>query len=111
MSITNTAAAARRSAAAFIAAAVLAAAVLAGCGSGGGRQTASGEQLFNEHCATCHTLDTAPTAKQQGGKLASLRLSRRQVLLFTAEMPPVHGRLSRRELEAVVDYVYGAERR
>ncbi len=67
--------------------------------------------MFAVHCATCHSLSGRSTPRQQGGDLKNLRLPRAELIQFTAEMPPVHGRLSARAVLAVVSYLQSVERR
>jgi mono/diheme cytochrome c family protein len=83
---------------------------LAGCG-GGTVARVSGPAVFADHCATCHSLSGHSAPKQQGGDLRNLRLPRQDLLQYSAEMPPVHGRLNGRELRAVVAYLQWVERR
>jgi mono/diheme cytochrome c family protein len=83
---------------------------VAGCGSE--RPTPiSGAAVFNKHCATCHSISGTSTPRQQGGDLKNLHLPRVEELQLTAEMPPIHGRLSARQVRAVVSYLQSIERR
>ena len=81
---------------------------ISGCGAVG---AVSGPAVFANHCASCHSLSGASAPQQQGGDLKKLRLSQLELLQYTEEMPAVHGRLSPRELRAVVAYVQSVERR
>ena len=92
------------------AAAALVAAGITGCGSSGA-VAVSGPAVFATHCAVCHSISGSPTPHQQGGDLERPRLPRGELLQFAAEMPVLHGRLTARELRAVVSYVQSAERR
>lgn len=100
----------RASSALLAAAAVLVTAAISGCGSSGAAAV-SGQAVFATHCAICHSISGSSTPYQQGGDLKSLRLPRGELLQFAAEMPVLHGRLTARELRAVVSYVRSAERR
>jgi mono/diheme cytochrome c family protein len=93
-----------------VAAAVLVAAGVSGCGSSG-VAAVSGRALFATHCEFCHSISGHLTPRQQGGDLKSLRLPRRELAQFAAEMPVHHSRLTARELQAVVSYVQSAEQR
>lgn len=86
------------------------AATLAGCGA---RTVAgvSGAVVFTTHCASCHSISGRSLPRQQGGDLRGLRLPRSDLVQLTAEMPPVHGRLTGRDLRAVVAYLQSVERR
>lgn len=86
------------------------AASVAGCGAVTVARV-SGPAVFAMHCETCHSLSGSSSPKQQGGDLKNLRLPRNDLLQLTAEMPPLHGRLTARELRAVVAYVHAVERR
>lgn len=83
---------------------------VAGCGVGTVARV-SGPAVFATHCETCHSLSGSATPRQQGGDLKNLRLPHSDLLQLTAEMPPRHGRLTARELRAVVAYVQSVERR
>jgi mono/diheme cytochrome c family protein len=93
------------------ASALVIAATVAGCGGGGAVAGISGPAVFVNHCATCHSLSGSSAPQQQGGDLRHLRLPRAELLQYSAEMPPVHGRLSPPELRAVVSYLQSVERR
>jgi mono/diheme cytochrome c family protein len=71
----------------------------------------AGKALFAVHCSFCHSLSGSPSPRQQGGDLKGLRLPRRELLQFAAEMPVVHGPLNPAQLRAVVDYVRSVEDR
>jgi mono/diheme cytochrome c family protein len=90
-------------------AAVLLAAGLSGCGAM--TQAAAGPGLFATHCSTCHSISGPAAIQKQGGDLRNLRLPRRELLQYAAEMPVVHGRMSHRDLQAVVEYVRSVEQR
>jgi mono/diheme cytochrome c family protein len=86
---------------------------LAGCGSSGsGPSSASGlgHQVFDHQCSFCHSLLGDSLPRQQGGDLLGAHLQRPALYQFTADMPVRH-RLSRAELNAVVDYVLAVQRR
>ena len=86
------------------------AAAVAGCGSGTGTPV-SGQAVFATHCEACHSLSGSSTPRQQGGDLKNLHLPHTDLVQLTAEMPPLHGPLTARQLRAVVAYVESAERR
>ena len=67
--------------------------------------------MFAAHCEACHSLSGSSAPHQQGGDLKNLRLPHSDLLQLTAEMPPLHGRLTARELRTVVAYVQSVERR
>jgi mono/diheme cytochrome c family protein len=108
----------------LIAALILA---LTGCGASGGPRstssngprssssralgvgTASGHEVFAHECSFCHSLTGHSSPKQQGGDLLDARLRRPVLVQFTAEMPVKH-RLTKAELNAVVDYVLAVQR-
>jgi mono/diheme cytochrome c family protein len=101
--------------------------VLSGCGASGGPRstsssgprsssssalgvgTASGHEVFTRECSFCHSLTGHSSPKQQGGDLLGARLRRPVLAQFTAEMPVKH-RLTKAELNAVVDYVLAVQR-
>jgi mono/diheme cytochrome c family protein len=70
----------------------------------------AGRELFARDCAFCHSLSGHNSPKQQGGDLLGAHLRRPVLVQFTAEMPVKH-RLSRADLNAVVDYVIAVQRR
>jgi cytochrome c5 len=72
--------------------------------------SASGHDVFARACAACHSLSGHGSPKQQGGDLLAVHLRRPVLAQFTAEMPVKH-RLSRTDLNAVVDYVLTVQRR
>lgn len=87
---------------------------LAGTVGGCGSVTVAGVAgpvVFATHCATCHSLSGRSAPSQQGGDLKDVRLPRSDLIQLTAEMPPLHGRLTARELRAVVAYLQAVERR
>ncbi|MEO6858331.1 MAG: cytochrome c [Solirubrobacteraceae bacterium] len=86
---------------------------LAGCGSSGSGPSSSsalGHQVFTHQCSFCHSLSGHNSPRQQGGDLLGVHLRRPTLYQLTAEMPARH-RLSRAELNAVVDYVLAVQRR
>ncbi|MGI8573628.1 MAG: c-type cytochrome [Solirubrobacteraceae bacterium] len=96
-------------------AAVLAAlwvtAALAACGattSVGGAGAASGAKVFAKDCSACHSLIGNESLHRQGGDLENFRISHRDLLLFTREMP-TRRRLNPEQMMAVVAYVMAAE--
>ncbi|HEY2005976.1 MAG TPA: cytochrome c [Solirubrobacteraceae bacterium] len=97
---------------------------LSGCGASGGPRSgsvtgaqsgaiaagpASGHEVFTRACSFCHSLTGHSSPKQQGGDLLGARLRRPVLVQFTAEMPVKH-RLTKAELNAVVDYVLAVQR-
>ncbi|HWE09485.1 MAG TPA: cytochrome c [Solirubrobacteraceae bacterium] len=104
-----------------LAALVAACAGLVGCSSGGGHTGAtptghvsssattaasvSGETVFSQSCAACHSVSGHSSPRQQGGDLLHFRSSRTQLVQLTREMPVIHHRLTDREVAAVVDYL------
>ena len=94
-------------------AAVLAAAAIGGCGAGNTPQqaptaavtAASGHAVFAQHCAICHAIGGRLYRSQQGGDLKGLDLPRSELVQFTVEMPVIKRPLSKREVQAVVDYM------
>ena len=62
------------------------------------------------HCETCHSISGSSTPRQQGGDLKNLHLPHSDLIELTEEMPPLHGYLTARELQAVVRYVESVER-
>jgi mono/diheme cytochrome c family protein len=89
--------------------AIALAVAVAGCGATGpGPNT--GSALFKTHCETCHSISGHSAPRQQGGDLKNLHLPRVELVQLTAEMPPIHGRLSAREVRAVVEYLQAVER-
>ena len=74
------------------------------------QSSASGREVFTRDCAFCHSLTGHNSPKQAGGDLLGARLRRPVLVQFTAEMPVKH-RLSRADLNAVVDYVLAVQRR
>lgn len=93
-----------------MAVAIAVALAVAGCGT----RTApafSGATVFKQHCATCHSISGTSTPRQQGGDLRRLHLPRVELVQLTAEMPPIHGRLTAREVRAVVSYLQSIEDR
>ena len=91
--------------------ALVAALAICGCGSGSAPREASGAAAFATHCSTCHSISAPASRRQQGGALGGYRLPRRELRQYAAEMPVINGRLSARELRAVVGYVLSVERR
>ncbi len=83
---------------------------VAGCGASTPPAT-SGSALFKTHCATCHSISGTSAPHQQGGDLKNLHLPRVELLQLTAEMPAIHGRMTARELRAVVSYLQRIEDR
>jgi mono/diheme cytochrome c family protein len=87
--------------------------VLSGCGSSASSSlsaSASGRDVFTHDCAFCHSLSGHSSPRQQGGDLLHAGLRRPILAQFTAEMPVRH-RLTKHELNAVVDYVLAVQRR
>ena len=74
------------------------------------QSSASGRELFTRDCGFCHSLSGHSSPKQEGGDLLGAHLRRPVLVQFTAEMPVKH-RLSRADLNAVVDYVLAVQRR
>jgi mono/diheme cytochrome c family protein len=70
----------------------------------------AGREVFGHACSTCHSLSGHSTPKQQGGDLLHDPLRRAVLVQFTSEMPVKH-RLTRAELNAVVDYVLAVQKR
>jgi mono/diheme cytochrome c family protein len=85
------------------------AATAAGCGSGTVAPL-SGRAVFATHCDACHSLSGSALPRQQGGDLKNVHLPHSDLVQLTAEMPPLHGPLTARELRAVVTYVESVER-
>jgi mono/diheme cytochrome c family protein len=79
-------------------------------GSGGAARRSEGAAVFNRECTSCHTLSQDAPPSKQGGSLLDYRISRRQLVQFTREMPVRHP-LTPRQLSDVVDYLEGVERR
>ena len=71
---------------------------------------ASGATVFAKDCSACHSLIGNESLHRQGGDLEGYRISRRDLLEFTREMP-TPGRLTSQQLMAVVAYVLAAEQR
>lgn len=89
--------------------AALPAVMLSACGAD--TPAISGSSVFSAHCAVCHSLSGRSSPLQQGGDLLHLRLPRGELRQFAAEMPLVDGRLTARQLRAVVTYMQSVERR
>ncbi len=66
--------------------------------------------MFGSECAACHSLVGNESRHKIGGDLLGYRIPRQELTEFTREMPVRHP-LTHAELSAVVDYVYGLERR
>jgi hypothetical protein len=88
----------------------LLACAMIGCGSQPPPASPSASVVFRQSCGGCHTLIGNESARKQGGDLLGYRLTRAQLLGLTREMP-VRRPLSSAQLQAVTDYVLGAERR
>jgi mono/diheme cytochrome c family protein len=88
--------------------ATLPAIMLSACGSGAA--PVSGSSVFATHCAICHSISGHSSPEQQGGDLRHLRLPPGELRQFAAEMPLVNGRLTARDLRAVVGYLRSVER-
>jgi mono/diheme cytochrome c family protein len=80
------------------------------CGCGAGASHPTGAQVFAEKCAACHSVIGNESRHRIGGDLLGYRISRRQLVQFTREMP-VRKPLTRDELAAVVDYVFSLQQR
>jgi len=86
---------------------------LAGCGGGSGgslSQTRVAAAVFAKNCSACHSLIGNESRHRQGGDLVGYRLSRRELLEFTREMP-TRRPLTASQLQLVVDYVLEIEQR
>ena len=84
---------------------------VAGCGGGGSSsQTREAAAVFARNCSACHSLIGNESRHRQGGDLVGYRLSRRELLEFTREMP-TRRPLTSSQLERVVDYVLAFQRR
>ncbi len=106
----------------LVAAAAAVAVIVAACGghragssssassAAGGGPPGSGQAVFTEHCAVCHSLNGHDNPRLQGGDLLNFHARRAQVVQFVREMPIVHRPLTAGELQAVVNYVMAAER-
>jgi mono/diheme cytochrome c family protein len=64
--------------------------------------------VFTQSCRVCHSLSGHASPRQQGGDLLGVHLRRPVLTQFTAEMPVRH-RLTRSQLQAVVDYVLAVQ--
>ena len=103
----------RRAAAAALA--VTAAAALPACGNQGGqgsqsqREATSGQAIFQQNCAGCHTLSAAGAQGRNAPNLDERKPSaatvERQVRNGGGGMPAFQGRLSDQQIKAVADYV------
>jgi mono/diheme cytochrome c family protein len=90
---------------------LMAALAVAGCGGGGGiSQTSEAAHVFARNCSACHSLIGNESRHRQGGDLVGYRLSRRQLLEFTREMP-TRRPLTSAQLQLVVEYVLGFQQR
>jgi mono/diheme cytochrome c family protein len=92
---------------------LVAALAVAGCGGGGGAsisQTSEAAHVFARNCSACHSLIGNESRHRQGGDLVGYRLSRRQLLEFTREMP-TRRPLTSAQLQLVVEYVLGFQQR
>jgi mono/diheme cytochrome c family protein len=81
---------------------------IAGCGGAAPRP--SGAHVFAVKCEACHSVIGNESRHRVGGDLLGYRISRRQLIEFTREMP-VRKPLTRAELSAVVDYLYSLQQR
>jgi mono/diheme cytochrome c family protein len=106
----------RRAAAATLA--VIAATALGACGNQGGeggqgsqdqQQATSGDAIFKQNCAGCHTLAAAGSQGQTGPNLddakPSAAAAERQVRNGGGGMPAFGDQLSDQQIKAVAEYV------
>jgi mono/diheme cytochrome c family protein len=68
----------------------------------------SGAEVFARECAVCHSVIGNESLHRQGGDLLGYRMTRRQLVEFTREMPVRHP-LAPAQLAAVVDYVFALQ--
>jgi mono/diheme cytochrome c family protein len=83
---------------------------LAGCGGGGSSPQTREAAVFAGNCSACHSLIGNESRHTQGGDLVGYRLSRRELLEFTREMP-TRRPLTSSQLDGVVDYVLKIQER
>lgn len=86
---------------------VVSSALVCACG-GSGHGAPRGAAVFAQDCRACHSLVGNESQRKQGGDLLGYRLTRQDLVQFSAEMPTPH-RLSDSQLAAVVDYVLRAQ--
>lgn len=72
------------------------------------RTPADGKAVFAHDCQSCHTLIGNESAHKQGGDLLGYDMTRDQLTQLTRVMPTRP--LSSAQLQAVVDYVFRAQR-
>jgi mono/diheme cytochrome c family protein len=82
--------------------------VLTGCAGAPRRATPNGAAVFADNCSSCHSLIGSESEHKTGGDLVGYSFSRSVLFQYASEMPTPH-RLTRAELQAVVDYVRRAE--
>jgi mono/diheme cytochrome c family protein len=87
---------------------VAASLVVNGCAAAPRRATANGAAVFADNCSSCHSLIGNESEHKPGGDLVGYAFSRSVLFQYASEMPTPH-RLTRAELQAVVDYVRRAE--
>jgi hypothetical protein len=84
---------------------------LAGCGGGASHgHSPPGADVFARDCEMCHSVIGNESRHRVGGDLLGYRMTREQLTEFTREMP-VRRPLTRAQLAAVVDYLYGLQQR
>jgi mono/diheme cytochrome c family protein len=79
------------------------------CGAGGDVETTDGEAIFNESCASCHTLEAAGSSGTIGPNLdesqATLEQAIDQIRNGGGQMPAFKDQLTDEQIEAVAQYV------
>jgi mono/diheme cytochrome c family protein len=80
-----------------------------GAGDGGGGESTDGETIFNQNCASCHTLEAAGATGDIGPNLddsqIALDAAIDQIANGSGAMPPFKDTLSQEQIEAVAKYV------